>query len=75
MTHTVIFQVIGEQQIHCAGCEHAIQRALTRVEGIRKVKANHQTQHVVVHLESARTSAQSIRGRLETMGYHVEALT
>lgn len=71
MAQTSTFKVIGEQQIHCAGCESNIQRALTRVPGIRTVKADHQTQQVVVQLELPRVNPETVKARLETMGYQV----
>jgi len=71
MAQTMTFKVIGEQQIHCAGCESQIHRVLTRIPGIRTVKADHQTQQVVVQPEPSRTNADTVKARLETMGYDV----
>jgi len=70
MEQTITFKVIGEQQIHCAGCESNIQRALNRIQGVREVKADHQTQRAVVQPEPTRTNADTVKARLETMGYH-----
>ncbi len=45
MAHeTVGFKVVGEQTIHCAGCEQRIGNALRRVPGVEGVEASHRTQ-------------------------------
>lgn len=69
---TVTFRVIGAQPIHCAGCENAVQRALSQVPGVRQVTTDHRTQRIEVRLEPAKTSAEVVRQRLEDLGYQAE---
>ncbi len=70
-TTTLDFTVIGEQTIHCAGCEQRIGNALHRLPGIREVAASHQTQGVRVAIDPAQVDAAQIRGKLEQLGYEV----
>lgn len=69
MAENVTFEVVGNQKIHCAGCEQAVQQSLSRLAGVRQVKADHRTQRVVVRLEPAQTSVEAIRAKLANAGY------
>jgi copper chaperone CopZ len=40
MTTTVQFEVLGEETIHCAGCESRIAAALGRLPGVEDVQAS-----------------------------------
>jgi copper chaperone CopZ len=74
MIETCTFEVIGPQRMDCAGCENAIQRSLTRLPGVRRVQADHHTQHVVVQLDPAQTDAEAIKARLALSGYQATQL-
>jgi copper chaperone len=74
MIETWTFEVTGEQKMDCEGCEHAVQRSLTRLPGVRRVQADHQTQRVVVQLDPAHTDAESIKARLAASGYQATQL-
>jgi len=74
MIETWTFEVTGEQKMDCEGCEHAIQRSLTRLPGVRQVQADHQTQRVVVQVDAAQTDVESIKARLATSGYQTNQL-
>jgi copper chaperone len=69
MIETWTFEVTGEQKMNCEGCEHAVQRSLTRLSGVRKVQADHHTQRVAVQLDTAQTEASAIKARLAASGY------
>ncbi|OGA79109.1 MAG: copper resistance protein CopZ [Betaproteobacteria bacterium RIFCSPLOWO2_12_FULL_65_14] len=71
MTTTVQFEVLGEEKIHCAGCESRIAAALGRVPGVEDVQASAETQRVKVAFDAARASEEEIRARLEKLGYQV----
>ncbi|MDQ4077988.1 MAG: heavy-metal-associated domain-containing protein [Chloroflexota bacterium] len=71
MIRIVDFKVIGEQTIHCAGCEQRIGNALRRMEGVEDVSASAQTQQVVVDLDPNQVSPAEIQARLELLGYEV----
>jgi copper chaperone len=74
MIQTCTFEVIGSQRIHCEGCEQAIGRSLTQLPGVRKAKADHRTQRIVVQMESTQTNAEAICARLDAAGYQVNQL-
>ena len=74
MIQTWTFEVTGEQKMDCEGCEHAVQRSLTRLPGVRQVQADHHTQRVVVQLDPAQTDTEAIKARLATSGYQANQL-
>ena len=53
-----------DKGIHCAGCEARIQNVLSRVSGVKEVKASHETQKVELTLDPDETSLESVRGKL-----------
>ncbi|MGH8068550.1 MAG: heavy-metal-associated domain-containing protein [Candidatus Entotheonellia bacterium] len=63
--------VIGEQTLHCAGCEEHIQRALRRLPGIQEVQARADTQQVEVTLDADRVTPDQVQAKLEQLGYQV----
>ena len=71
MKTTVQFEVIGEEKIHCAGCESRIGNALRRLHGVQDVQASAETQRVSVTLDPAQVSADKVRARLTQLGYQV----
>ena len=74
MIQTWTFEVTGEQKMDCEGCEHAVQRSLTRLPDVRKAQADHHTQRVVVQLDLAHTDAEAIKARLAASGYQANQL-
>ena len=75
MIEICTFEVIGPQRMDCEGCENAIQRSLIRLPGVRKAKADHHTQRIVVQVDSTQTTTSDITARLETSGYQVSQLS
>lgn len=67
----VQFEVIGEERIHCAGCESRIATALRRLAGVEEVQASAETQQVKVTIDPARVSAEVLSARLQQLGYQV----
>jgi copper chaperone CopZ len=68
---TFRLKVVGEQTIHCGGCENAIQMSLSQLPGVKRVKADHKTQLVEVSADVTQTDLQAVRERLEWMGYQI----
>jgi copper chaperone CopZ len=71
MTRTVDFRVVGEEQIHCTGCEQRIANALRRLPGVLRVLASAQSQRVAVTIDPAQVGPEQVRARLEQLGYQV----
>jgi Cu+-exporting ATPase len=60
---------VGDNAIHCAGCESRIELILKKQPGVLSVKADHKTQKVQVELNPEQTSEQLIRDKLAAIGY------
>lgn len=71
MTTHIEFQVIGDEKIHCAGCETRIGFALRRLPGVRDVRASTQTQRVAVTIDPEEVRPEQVRARLQELGYQV----
>ena len=71
MAQTIEFVVTGEEKMHCAGCEQRVGNALRRLSGVKDVRANAQTQQVVVTIEPALVRPEQVRAKLEQLGYQV----
>lgn len=71
MSETVAYKVIGEETIHCKGCEQRIGNALRRLQGVEDVQASSQTQQVQVTIDAAKVHADQVKARLEQIGYQV----
>ncbi len=69
MTSATRFTVVGEQKIHCGGCERRIGNALARLPGVGSVEASHRTQRVEATIDRDRVSPEEVRDRLELLGY------
>ena len=74
MKETWTFEITGAQKMNCEGCESAIQRSLTRLPGVQQVRADHQTQRVVVQLDPTQTETSAIKARLAASGYQATQL-
>jgi copper chaperone CopZ len=59
------------EEIHCGGCEMAIRKALTRIDGVREVTADSATNQVSVSFDESQASDQEIGERLTTAGYPI----
>ncbi len=56
--------------MNCDGCESRIEKALKRLEGIRRVNADHRAGHVEVAF-SQEIDEAVIERRIEELGYEV----
>lgn len=65
-------QVVGDQTIHCGGCENAIQFVLCNLAGVQTVGANHRTQTIDVVYDDEKTNRTQIEEELEGLGYQVQ---
>ena len=66
------FVVIGEEKIHCAGCESRIAFVLQRLPGVGPVLASAKTQHILVTIDPAQIGQVEVRAKLEHLGFRVE---
>lgn len=71
MTMLIEFQVIGDERIHCSGCETRIGFALRRLPGVRDARASAQTQGIAVTISPEEVKPEQVRARLRELGYEV----
>jgi len=55
--------------MHCHGCEHAIETALRKLDGVASVKADYPTEFVSVVYDPAVATPKAIRAAVERQGY------
>jgi copper chaperone len=71
MIQALKYEVVGEEKIHCGGCESRITNALKRLEGVRDVAASSADQRVTVTVDKSRVSPEQLEQRLAQLGYDV----
>lgn len=72
MTQILKLKVVGEQTMHCAGCESTVRFTLSHLPGVRGVKADHKAQTIEVDLVSDETDLEKVKAQLDWIGYQVE---
>ncbi len=65
-------KVVGDQTIHCGGCENTIKFALRDLTGVQKVDASFKTQKIDVLYNPEALNRNQIESELEGLGYQVE---
>jgi copper chaperone len=68
MTETLQLTVTG---MTCGGCENAVKKALTQLEGVEDVSASHAAQLVGVTFDANRVTREMLKARIEALGYAV----
>ena len=71
---TLKLKVVGQQTLHCAGCESTAEFTLSRMPGVKSVKADHKAQTIQVSLAPDETDLEKVKAELEWIGYEVEVL-
>ena len=72
MVQTLEFVVMGEEKMHCAGCEQRVSTVLRRLPGVQEVQANATTQQVHVTVDPSQVDAEQVRAKLEQLGYQAK---
>ncbi len=57
------------REIHCADCEHRIEKGLGRLPGVLRARASRETGRVTVTVQGDATGEAEIRARLAEIGY------
>jgi copper chaperone len=70
MSEELILKVSG---MTCGGCESAIRRVLSMVEGVASATASYQAGEVRVVFDASKTTRATIERAIETAGYEVAA--
>ena len=61
-------EVVGDNIIHCAGCENTIQFSLSRLPGVRTVDADRKTQLIEIDLDPDQTNKAEVLAALADIG-------
>ena len=72
MVQTLEFVVMGEEKMHCAGCEQRVSNVLRRLPGVQEVQANATTQQVRVTVDPSQVGAEQVQAKLEQLGYQAK---
>lgn len=71
MFKSVTFEVVGDQRLHCQGCEERVTRLLKALPGVRQVRAEAQNQRIEVLFDTAMLEATALAERLREASYEV----
>ncbi len=74
MQKSISFEVIGDHQMACDGCEQRVERALKGQPGVQKVRANARNQRVEVLFDDTTLSADTIAERIGKVGYQARVV-
>ena len=69
MLKSITFEVIGDERLHCEGCEQRVERLLTALQGVRQVRAHAHNQRIEVLFDTAVLDDTAIAARLGGAGY------
>jgi mercuric ion binding protein len=53
----------------CTGCENTIQEAVTKIDGVKSIKASHLDSTAVVSFDESKTSIAAIGDAINEAGY------
>ena len=69
MLKSTTLEVIGDQKLHCEGCENRVMRLLKALPGVIRVRAQASNQHVDVQFDPELLDSTKIADRLAQAGY------
>jgi copper chaperone len=64
----IVLQVTG---MTCGGCENAVKRAVSRLDGVTAVSASHGENRVVVDYDAAKVDRAQVSEAIAKAGYQV----
>ena len=70
MFKTITFEVVGDPQLVCEGCEERVEHALKSLEGVGRVRANARNQRIEVLFDTKNLDADAIVESIGKAGYH-----
>jgi len=68
---TKTLKVVGEQTMHCGGCENTLKLVLKQLPGVQRVEASHKTQLIDLTLDTKALDMERVRKELNWIGYQV----
>jgi copper chaperone len=73
MFKSITFEVVGNQQIACEGCEQRIERMLKALPGVERVRAQARKQRIEVLYDAAMQETSAMAAPLREAGYETKA--
>ncbi len=73
-TNTLNLKVVGQHTLHCSGCERTAEFTLSRLPGVKSVKADHKAQTIQISLASDEIDLEKVKAELDWIGYEVEVV-
>lgn len=73
-TETKTLRVIGQQTMHCNGCEQTVKFTLKQLPGVQEVGASHKSQHIDLTFDPQVVDMERVRQELEWIGYQVDEI-
>ena len=70
-TQTKTLKVIGQQTMHCGGCENTVKFTLKQLPGVQEVEASHKTQLIKLSFDPQTTDLEQVQEELDWIGYQV----
>lgn len=75
MFRAITFEVIGDQQLVCEGCEERVKHALKTLDGVGQVRAHASKQRIEVLFDAAKLDAAALAERIGKAGYQTRIVT
>ena len=58
----------------CGGCENAVKRAVSMLDGVSEVSASHSENRVTLSYDASKVDRTTIAKRIEDAGYTVQGM-
>lgn len=72
MSETKTLKVVGDNTMHCGGCENTVKFALKQLAGVEAVEASHKTQQIELTFDPQLLKLDRVSQELDWIGYQVE---
>ena len=73
MSKTLNLSLVGEHNMHCAGCERSVTFTLSQLAGVENVVADWTKQTIQVDISSDEVDLEKIQAELDWIGYQAVA--
>lgn len=74
MQKSITFEVIGDHQMACNGCEQRVQNAVKTLPGVGKIRADARNQHIDVLFDETKVDAVTVAERIGKVGYQTRVI-
>lgn len=73
MSETLNLKLVGEHNMHCAGCERSVVFTLSQLHGVENVLADWTKQSIRVDISTDEVTLEKIQAELDWIGYQAVA--